>query len=80
MASPVLDGLLVTFGGTLDRLLRGEARPAQHLPHRGDADADVEHPPDQRADPREGPALILAPTGRGRTLVQFRDQFLHQFP
>lgn len=71
------DGGLVAFRGPLDRLLRAVSGPAQHLPRGGDADGDVEHPTDQRADPGQRPPLVFVPSGRGRPLVQFLDQLAY---
>ena len=79
MAAPVFDGRLVTLGGPLDGLLRAETGPVQDHGDGADGEGEVKHPPDHRTNPRQGPALILIPAGRGRTFVQLRDQFAHQF-
>lgn len=73
----MFDGLLVTFGSAMDRLLWGVAGAAQRLPHGGDADGEVEHAADQGANPGKGPALILVPASCGRALLQLVDQLLH---
>ena len=73
----MLDRFFVTLDGAGDRLLRSEPSPVQHLPRRRDPHRDVEHPADQRADPRQSPPLVLNPSGRRRTLLQHRQQALH---
>ena len=73
----MLDGLLVTFSSSSDRLLRCETRPVQQVPRGADRDRGVKHPADHRAHPGQGPPLVLDPAGRRRAGLQRLGQPQH---